>query len=245
MILLTNKQKEYIGERLKGTIIINEKKYFFKSSNKYRATNELITESIAKYMGIKCHHCEIVIINNMYYILSEDINNTLTFMNANELGINANDLYSIWNYLENHELGNIKDIMYKIIKIYLFDIFIMYTERHLLNWGFTLKDGKIEDVYIIDNDVIFDSESVILSSKFSEMAMGIHSSLLNLDNFINESSKEYINLLLDYNNKLNPDIIKYFLNKLNINDDYINNILDKYNVNYNKINVLLRDKNIK
>ena len=151
--------------------------------------------------------------------------------------------------------------MFEIVKIYLFDIFIMNSDHNLGNFGFLYKNNEIQDIYILDNEFAFDdNEPVIISSKFDSgdelnKKVKLNTRDYNRDNleeleyFLATSSSEFIDLFISMYNILTPEVVKNtYLNILESNNEdisKIDNIMYKYRINYKVMGELINKRNIR
>lgn len=255
MINLQKEQKYYIFSYNRGNLIIDGKKYFFKliPNNVYGI--ETLVENLAKLVDIKCPHYEYVTINGLNYSLSEDIAGTGDFYTAYELGFFDNSLYDIWNVLEMQFPDKVSELMEKIIKIYIFDILLLNDDRNYGNYGFKVNDGKIEDVYIFDNEFSFQTGEVVLSSKLDfkdklnkrvnigNIPYELEPSIEELEYFLSTSSKEYIDLFNKIYMTLTPEVVKKELDKSLVEDK--DSLYKIYRENYLLIERLINKRRLK
>lgn len=256
MIKLTDKEKQYIDENTNGAIIIDNKKYYFKLISSMSIGIEVAVENLAKLVDIKCAHYEVVEINGLNYYLSLDIAENKEFYDAYELGFVSNSLYDIWNELEIRYPDKANYIMQEIVKIYIFDILILNEDRNYGNYGFTINNGNIEDVYILDNEFTFQSGQVVLSSKLEfkdslnkknniNIPEELEDSINELDYFLQTSSHEYYDLFINMYTILTPSIIEQELNKIDLDYQSKNDMINIYKQNYNLIGELIHKRGLK
>lgn len=254
MIDLTEKDEKYIFENNYGNITISDKKYFFKLIPDEAIGMEEAVEELAKLVGIKCAHYELININGYSFYLSEDIAGKDEFYPAYELGFFDNSLYEIWHELELRYPNNKEYILNEIIKIYIFDIILLNNDRNYGNYGFKMKDDKIEDVYIIDNELAFTNGEVVLSSKIDindelnskvdiKIPYDLDSSINELDYFLQTSSSEYYDMFKKMYDILEPDVVLKTLLKYNVKD--IRFKMNIYKDNYRLIGELLNKRGLK
>ena len=226
MINLTEKQKEQIIITRCGKIEIDQKKYYYKPVLRHVEGVELLIEKLANLVDINCAHYERIEIEGMPYMLSEDIAKNKVFKTANEV-IDTNSvtgsLYDIWNTLEKKYPNDIEWIMNEIVKIYIFDILILQSDRSLGNWGILFDGDRVDKVYILDNEYSFDGLSpVILNSHYGDELNDKKddkylNNMKNLENFLNYSDPEFILLFKKIYNILTPDVVKKCMVEVELN----------------------------
>ena len=232
MISLTLAEKKLIQKGM-SIIEIKGKQYYVKYSK--FPVMELVGEQLAKLVGVKCAHYELVKINGYNYLISENLTNQeYEFVTAYDYGLGSNSLYNIWNWLEQKRVKNIPIIMNKIIRVYFFDTILRIGDRHNNNWGFLLKNDEIEDVCILDNEQLLFNHTVHMNTNIymEEIAADIKriDSIKDLDVFLKEANNLYIDAFKEIYEKLNPDnvlnIIKDVCQKEEIDYQYL--VEDEY-----------------
>ncbi len=248
MINLTNNDKEEMLKKEKGYLLKNNKKYYYKLALPSLEGMELVIEDLAKLVDIKCANYEMLKIDDMYFYISLDVGYPNQFITASSLGIKSTNLYDIWDYLEKISFNNSKELMLKIIKIYLFDILIVNPDRRYINWGFIINNNKILDVCILDNELSFTFNNLYISTngkdyKIKEIPKEYIKGINDLFDFLYTSSNDFIELFKEMYNVINPKVVKEILQK-HILDE--NDQLDMFRVfeeNYTLITNLL-NKNL-
>ena len=249
-IHLTEREKRYIINESRGDIFINGVHYFFKEN--YIDANEIVFEKFAMLVGIKCAHYEIVKIGNLMYYFSRDIgqrplrsekdgtyfsyldNKYLTlddimqstgFLLLFDITNRDRHITDIWTALASVLPDSVSEIIYKIIRIYLFDIFILMDDRHGNNLGLNFNNGMFDDVYILDNEVALASTHpnylTVSLDKEQECYPGplangldkldnwiISKNIAELEHFLRVSSPEFIDLFMEMFNILTPDALQ-------------------------------------
>ena len=115
-----------------------------------------------------------LIVNGEYLVLSESLKKE-GFKTAFQLGIKEKDnkasacsLVDIGCILDT--LPDSLELMFNIIKIYIYDILFNHDDRSLENWGFCFRNHKI-DIAIIDN------EDILNPSDYDSVFCKFHTSL--------------------------------------------------------------------
>lgn len=258
MIELTKSQRKYIYTNNHGCIEVNGINYYFKLSPKSYRGIEATVEKLAKMVGLKCAHYEYVTIGEYDYCLSEDLSDGGMFYTADALHVYDDSLYGIWEFIDDHFPDRSIYLMNQIVKIYLFDILIMNSDRNASNYGFKFwgdKDGEFDDIYIFDNELSFEAEGVVLSSKFScsdklreptsikDIPAGNEKIVEELDYFLETSSEEFYNMFLEMYNILTPEVVEAELKKYNSKFDIY--LMRAYKENYEIIGKLLKKRGLK
>ena len=243
-------------------ITINEKSYFCK-----RAIDEgleLIGNRLANKTGILCSKDYLVKTQTGLFYLSYNFNNDAKFISAAKLGIKLSNLYSAWDRLENLYPTEVEKLMNQLVKVFLFDIFLMYGDRHLGNYGI-LEKGNNHDIVILDNDLIFsDTEYARLKPKYNaedklkaysntgvshkKTSYSILHNLESLEYFIATTSKDFYPIIKEFYELLTPDlifeVIKQIENEENIKFYELEYMMMLYNENYKGITNLLKMRGI-
>lgn len=261
MLELSRDQKEAITRFKSGIIISNNQKYYYKPSPKHLDGLELVVEDLASLVDIKCAHYERIVVDNTPYVVSTDIAGDKTFKTAAQLLSNyfkdnnvTGSLYVIWHFLEEKYPQDIKYIMNELLKIYIFDIIILGSDRSFGNWGLLFDSGRVTDVYILDNEYSFDNEiSVVLDARLDiindKTLDAISQNMKNLEYFFNTSSSEFMNIFYNMYNTLNPDTVKSCFE--NVEDDIGDNfrfnreLFYNYLQNYDAIGKLLNKRGLR
>ncbi len=129
-------------------ISIGFREYYVKQRSDIETGHELIGSALAEILNIPTPKTRIININRKWYILSEEIPELQTCENLFEV----NNLQDIWNELET--LGMKK--MTEVIRIYLFDILFLNSDRSARNYGFAKNKNGQEQLFAIDHELIFD-----------------------------------------------------------------------------------------
>ncbi len=221
MITLTDKQKFQVIYG-KETITIDGTKYYVKYSD--FPIMEFVGEELAKRLGITCAHYDTAMINDTVYLLSPDLSiDGLKFKSAQDLGIYGNSLYSIWDYLEHNKVSNVQEIMDKVLKIYYFDVLLRPGDRHSGNWGFMLKDDVIVDVCILDNELLFSSDTTHMNTSLDDeknlFDINEVPTIPDFFTFLKESGNKYLEDFKKVYKELDPDVILDLIIKIDTNEN--------------------------
>ncbi len=131
--------------------------FYVKLVGPERGLKELLGAEIATQMGLITPICEVVVVDGMEYLLSEDLNKYGHFINAEEMDIG--DLVE-----EYCSLNEAKDVLEKeygmtceisnLLRIYIFDIIFMHFDRNKRNWGVILLPDNHPKLVILDNEYL-------------------------------------------------------------------------------------------
>lgn len=169
------KDKNRISNNVGNKININGKNYYIKRPLGKIYCAEIIAERLCNILGIKTAHYEIVDIDGNRFYLSEVLGENGYFVTGSELStiakpedgnLSADSLYYIWEVLEAY-FDKTGIPMLDIVKVYLFDIMFLNSDRNAPNWAL-VNDGEGPYVCIFDNESIFDAYGVVLSAKLTE-----------------------------------------------------------------------------
>ena len=239
---LTKEDIAKLNKTYRGKLVkLSSGKYFCKmcvgndqfSSLTY-AVNEVLAHEVLKDLKITSPRYYIALASeedDIYSLISENLNNKAKFYTAAEMGITNEDgssLFSIWNHLETHFTKDLH-VYIDIIKLYLFDLFFLNVDRHISNWGL-IFDGKKYHVAALDNEEIllidylvpiispyYDTKewqeklyNITINTEEQEKVIK-ETNFHNLMVFFRESSQEYIELFEELHEMLTPT---YFTNLL-------------------------------
>ena len=244
-------------------IKIKGKEYYCK--NAMDPGDQLFANAIAEKLGIICAKDYIIEVDGDYYYLSYSFNNLGNFKRGKDLiGIDyfSNTIYNLWYVVEKEYPKECKDLIFDLVKVFIFDIFMLNGDRHAGNYAIVEENGK-PNIYIFDNESIFESIfRVELSPKYSKRdflgngtriindpsaTIGMKQNMELLEYFLITSSKLFCDLVIDFYNKLTPDVVynvilevEKFTGITNYDEDYN---MKLYKKNYELIGDLLKDMN--
>lgn len=260
---LTEKQKAELLSKEHNYVDIDGVQYFCKVAK--NDCNEILAYRLASLVGINCPLYHIVRVNKDLYYLSYSFNNLGNFKRGKDLiGIDyfSNTIYNLWYVVEKEYPKECKDLIFDLVKVFIFDIFMLNGDRHAGNYAIVEENGK-PNIYIFDNESIFESIfRVELSPKYSKRdflgngtriindpsaTIGMKQNMEFLEYFLITSSKLFCDLVIDFYNKLTPDVvynvileIEKFTGITNYDKDYN---MKLYKKNYELIGDLLKDMN--
>ena len=258
---LTEKQKEELLSKEHNYVDIDGVQYFCKVAK--NDCNEILAYRLASLVGINCPLYHIVRVNKDLYYLSYSFNNLGNFKRGKDLiGIDYFSIYNLWYVVEKEYPKECKDLIFDLVKVFIFDIFMLNGDRHAGNYAIVEENGK-PNIYIFDNESIFESIfRVELSPKYSKRdflgngtriindpsaTIGMKQNMELLEYFLITSSKLFCDLVIDFYNKLTPDVVynvilevEKFTGITNYDKDYN---MKLYKKNYELIGDLLKDMN--
>lgn len=215
--------------------------YFVKKVTLLHGVNEIVGMRLAKIMGIKCAEYDLFIIDRHCYSLSKNLNKEGKFKLASVYNIKKNTLYDIWYTLE-HYLNNFPEVMNDIVKMYIFDLMFMLSDRHMYNYGFITKD-KHTSLVIFDNEYIFNSEYPHMITSLYDREYGL-SRENEIKCFLSQSSEEYVDLFKEMYDKVTPEKLEEIITEVEEEYNIVlkekDSILNKYNNNYKLIGEILK-----
>lgn len=240
MIVLTEKDKEilcecvgYISQELNlgcGTFFC--KKALFEAD----AFSELLGKRLADIFNIKNPYIKIQLINKDYYILSESLKN-LGFKSAFHLGLGSNNrkfnacsLVDIGCFIDT--FPNSLELMFNIIKVYIYDILFSNDDRSLENWGFCISRNKIE-ITIMDNENILNPYYNIVfgnlhaSLKYKELTI-----YEDFELFLQEFGSIYLNLVAYYFEFITPSYFNQLVDSIDEENIFNREIKERYKSAY-------------
>lgn len=260
---LTEKQKEELLSKEHNYVDIDGVQYFCKVAK--NDCNEILAYRLASLVGINCPLYHIVRVNKDLYYLSYSFNNLGNFKRGKDLiGIDyySNTIYNLWYVIEKEYPKECKDLIFDLVKVFIFDIFMLNGDRHAGNYAIVEENGK-PNIYIFDNESIFESVfRVELSPKYDKRdflrngtriindpsaTIGMKQNMELLEYFLITSSKLFCDLVIDFYNKFTPDIVYNVIlevEKFTGISNYDKNYNMKlYKKNYELIGDLLKDMN--
>lgn len=259
MIILTEENKKYIKEsELKGNIKIDGVEYFYKVYTDGLKYSEIIAEKALKILGIRCAHYDAAKIDDDIYLFSEHLNTKGKILIEKNFSDVSNSLYAIWNMLENF-YGNAEDAMDDLIKIYLFDILFMNSDRNIGNFLIVKENDRKIRIYAIDNEFILDPDCDVTLTSCDEnndyyyghdatfnIDLTIKKNMKELEKFLKESTLEVNDFFRKMIETLTPEVFENIISKVEIevNDsiDEKDMYINMYKKNYEAIKALLESR---
>lgn len=220
MITLSKNEKNQVvcSKELNFCIETAEGRKFVKRGNEFNLFGELLGMRIARLVGLNCPKYDWTKINNIKYLLSDDIGKGGEFLLAKQaLNIKYNSLYQIQSQIKKVFPNQQNELMKDIVKIYIIDILTMNFDRNSKNWGIKIINGKLE-VWIFDNEYVFlnDGFPVIYFNKFTSDVKhknDIDSFLYHISedvkNFLSSNENFYQYLFSEILSILTPTVIEF------------------------------------
>lgn len=217
--------REYLSQV--ETFIIDNKKYYYKSSKARKVYNELIAEELAHDYGISNAHYDIAHHNGRLGPLSlnvhqetdkvytiEDILKEAFKLNFIE---DKNTLEDIWTALE-HKYKNkeiVEQLMNEIVDVFIFDILIANSDRNTGNLTIIENENGIHVGPLFDNENMLDIDSIM----HGQYLLGIDETDMDFGNFDYNFLEQFLNISTD-------EYLDYFIEKYKIIRE--ENILDVF-----------------
>jgi hypothetical protein len=133
-----------------NSLVISGSLYYVKKDERLK---EYLGYKLAKLCGLNCFKYKVLKINGTFYIISRDINETLSFNSASTLVGAHHEIYLIIEDLKKLPFTTNNTIQ-DFLKMYLFDMLFINGDRHYRNWGLVEIDNEYR-VIIFDNENIF------------------------------------------------------------------------------------------
>lgn len=261
--------------------------FVVKSDSEKKGIYEVIAKNIAMIMNIKCPNYYITEINGEQYILSEDLNQYGKFQSAFDLyagikddyfaysmadlykdesfydedakkSLHGNSLYDIWAYLEeNYDSNTSKRLMQDVLKIYIFDILFLNSDRFLNNWGFLKTPDNKSNIVMFDNEYILalacenhktkeesdENKTIKIQTNFLVSNPNVYE---DFRVFLRESSEEQTNLFSHYIRLFTPSFFKMIIAESETNSGVIldnkDNIIETYKNHHEQLVGILNEE---
>ncbi len=195
------------------SFIFNGEKYYFKYDSFASPYNELLAYFVANDLNISSVPYDLAKVGNFRGVISKDFKVVdAKYIQGAELlkqfyddpkYWQYNNLEDIWDCLEEYyrNITNhreiIKELMYQLVKMFVFDILTGQVDRHGHNWGIVeYTNGKIELQPIIDNSRIFMDRPDLLVIQMNANKNNIFMAD-SLEYYLDVSSKEFRDLFKD------------------------------------------------
>ena len=240
----------------KPTTIINGERYYLKKADKYTDGIELVVEILASLVDIKHVYYYRVLIDNKVYYLCKDLNRFSEFIPAEVMCGYKDNLDDIFDILNENYPDEVISLIDEIVKIFMFDILTLNSDRHMRNWGFVKNDQSKHDVYIFDNESCFYKlRPVRLKFKednentFNKSIEVLDRNIEMLDYLLQNSDEYYQEMFKKMYNILTPELVENVFNfvifnyKVNIASK--ETLMNNYIENYQKIEELLKGRTLK
>lgn len=185
-------------------------------------------------------------------------NTSLDDFSINDDTITLNNLDTIWNALDyryrdyNNKEKIVADLMNELVKRFIFDLLLDQCDRHAHNWEIEELNDSIKLTPLYDNTDIFNSleEQIYNNNQLSEISYSAMQTSYyqesreqsdTLDEFINTSSKEYIEGFIYLFKLLDIELFKKCIDKVikrtnvYLSDKDKNKLINKFNINHDNI----------
>lgn len=252
---LSSEVLDSLEEYIDSEVIIDGKIYHVKVA--VDDGEAIIANNIAKLVDIIVPNDYYIKYKDKCYYLSYSYNNEGYFKTAKELGIKSDSLYDIWIFLESN-YKEVRSLVYELIKIFLFDVFMLGSDRNLGNYGI-LEINNEKHLVALDNEFMFSDYEVVLKAqlnfqdrlkkhtKLRNVTDTIKSNMQVFEYFLAYTSNEFYELIKEFFYKLNPQAIEEEFNKLEnlgliMESKYY--YLRLYKTNYECIEKILRERSI-
>lgn len=260
MIELSDDVKKFMITREHDSVVIDGVTYFFKVHVAGMEYSELVAEELCHILGIRCAHYETISLDDNIYYLSKHLNTIGKFIPGDDLGNLNNSLYDIWRVLEEY-YGDALIPMDDLVKIYLFDLIFLNSDRDNRNFGL-VREGNETHIYAFDNEFILDiNETPTLTSKYGRgeelkqykqwpektyEEQVLKENMHELEFFLSESDSKYYDILVEMMKKVPVEVFEQVCSdverKVNSSISYKDLWIDIYRKNYEAICFLLEDR---
>ena len=213
MIKLSCRDEYFVLMHEKGSIVVDNEKYFFKKAD--NRLMELVVERLAKIVNLHSAHYEIVEINGELFYFSKDLSMIDEYKSAYDLFGEVDTIPDIRRLIERDEPVLLDYLSFEVVKMYLFDLIVMNYDRNSSNWGIRFARQGI-DLCIIDNDLSFTLPMCTISArnkvpymmrKYVEDDSLINDSYREIQFFLENYYDLYIELFYLMFNRLTPSVV--------------------------------------
>lgn len=219
----------------------------------YTLYNEMLAEFLAEDYGINVTYSDIFTYDGNYGMMSKEIknNNDLYIPMTDIIEDHQNNLEDIWYGLckKYNDQNIVEQLMEQIVNLFIFDVLLSNSDRHISNYGLIKNDKTISLAPIFDNEYVLSSlegyYSLGIDSNDYRNDQGIHFLL----KFLEISDSRYIKLIKSklwiiskenvlrtieriekrIGSSMQQNIKDEIIYKFNSHRQVINNILNKYN----------------
>ena len=147
--LLQFKENDVVVKKVK----LSTGEYYAKYCTVNDAFRELLGNKIFDLVGIKCP--KYTYVSEAHCVISEDIRSFDTFYNPFDLGMNGYTLKNVKNKIGGQfiqgKFTNYKEICFQIDVMHFIDILFSNIDRHISNYGFSLKEDGTGYLVVYDN----------------------------------------------------------------------------------------------
>lgn len=201
--------------------------------------NELIGEKLAHIFGLNCPHYHFIKIHDYYYILSEDLNKDGIFKTVEDLKIAQDScaLKEAISFLS--KKYSLKDEILDIVKIYIFDLLFLNSDRDTINWGILFQINGNKKITILDNECLF---IPLLTNKLYYTTCFMPK---DLESFLKTSEEDFLELFYSYYHLFTPLYLKHVIEEVemenNIPISTKEHIIEIYEQNYLRIENIIKE----
>ncbi len=232
------KLEDIYGET-KGTVIVGDKRFFFKRNDAYV---ELLAEQIADLFKVKHAHYETVTVNGDSYYLSKDLRYDGAFATAQDLGITCSNVKDIEDFICMYFPKHSDHLIEQLMRMFFMDILVLNIDRSNDNWGFLITPNNV-DVYALDNDLSFIHEMSVMTALPNNDTCN---SFLEVCNILETFPDEYVKMFIEMYELLDSqkleELIKGIESKIGKELPHKNNYLNRFCILREKINGLIEEK---
>ena len=147
--LLKFKENEVVVKK----VLLSTGEFYAKYCTIHDAFMEILGSKVFSLVGIKCPNY--TYIKDAHCVLSENVKNYDKFHNPFDLGMNGYTLMNVKNKLAGYFLQgkftNHKEICFQIDIMHFIDILFSNIDRHISNFGFSLKEDGMGYLVVYDN----------------------------------------------------------------------------------------------
>lgn len=250
MIYLTENDKEVIRHSdCHQKVSLSLGSFYIKLVGPERGLKELLGSSIAMQMGLVTPNNEVIMIDNEYFLLGEDLNKYGKFINAEEMDIDDSVLDHCAFSTAAQALAtkySIGDEISNLIKVYFYDILFHHFDRNKRNWGLLFLPDGTKKITILDNEYLLVEPNHNEKLKLY-MSEDIPTSLEeDFKYYLKAAPQSEIDLFLYYFNIFTPLYIRNTINylvkshEITILESDIEDMISAYQNNYITITRIIK-----
>lgn len=257
-MILSNKDIELLKFKTNDVVVkkvsLSTGEYYAKYCTIQDAFMELLGNRVFDLVGIKCPKYQYV--PGAHCVISEDVNNFDKFYNPFDLNMNGHTLRNVKNKIGGQYIQgrftNYIEICLQIDIMHFIDILFSNIDRHISNFGFSLKEDGTGYLVVYDNaDFLKEFEKATRPMSIDDsdtLSFVFTSKKEEAKDFISKLSEEEGLYLLKIYEMFSPIRLLTIINSISkengIKLPSLLSIMKEYTRNYMGIGKLLKEKEI-